>query len=86
VKELRDAIAAKGVKMDDSTWNAEMPFAIHQLRAELAQQTMGGLERYKIAVEEDTQLAKALELFPQAQKLMAGGDPADNSKQKVPRP
>jgi carboxyl-terminal processing protease len=86
VKELRDAIAAKGVKMDDSTWTAEKPFAIHQLRAELAQQTMGGLERYKIAVEEDTQLAKALELFPQAQKLMAGLAPVDNSKQKVRRP
>jgi carboxyl-terminal processing protease len=86
LKELRDAIATKGVKMDDSTWKAETPFAVHQLRAELAQQTMGGLERYKIAVEEDTQLAKALELFPQAQKLMAGGVPADNSKQKVRRP
>jgi len=86
VKELREAIASKGVKMDDSTWSAEKPFAVHQLRAELAQQTLGGLERYKIAVEEDTQLAKALELFPQAQKLMAGGMPADNSKQKVRRP
>jgi len=86
LKELRDAIASKGVKMDDSTWNAEKPFAVHQLRAELAQQTMGGLERYKIAVEEDSQLAKALELFPQAQKLMAGGLPADPSKQKVHRP
>ena len=86
VKELRDAIAQKGVKMDDSTWTAEKPFAVHQLRAELAQQTLGGLERYKIAVEEDTQLAKALELFPQAQKLMAGGLPQDNSKQKVRRP
>jgi carboxyl-terminal processing protease len=85
-KELRDAIASKGVKMDDSTWSSEKPFAIHQLRAELAQQTMGGLERYKIAVEDDSQLAKALELFPQAQKLMAGGVPADNSKQKVRRP
>ena len=86
LKELRDAIASKGVKMDDSTWNAEKPFAVHQLRAEVAQQTMGGLERYKIAVEDDSQLLKALELFPQAQKLMAGGVPADNSKQKVRRP
>jgi carboxyl-terminal processing protease len=86
LKELREAIAGKGVKMDDSTWSAEMPFAVHQLRAELAQQTLGGLERYKIQVEEDTQLAKALELFPQAQKLMAGGLPSDNSKQKVHRP
>ena len=84
-RDLRDAIAKKGVKMDDSTWTAERPFAIHQLRGELAQQTMGSLERYKIAVEEDTQLSKALELFPQAQRLMAGGA-IEAPKQKVRRP
>ena len=85
-KELRDAITAKGIKMNDSTWTAEKPFVIHQLRGELAQETLGSLERYKIAVEEDTQLAKALELFPQAQKLMAGGA-VDNSKAtKIRRP
>ena len=83
-RELRDAIAAKGVKMDDSTWTAERPFVIHQLRAEIAQETLGGLERYKIAVEEDTQLARALELFPQAQKLMAAGQM--ETRQKVRRP
>ena len=84
-KELRSAIATKGVKMDDSTWTAEKPFVIHQLRAELAQQTMGSLERYKIAVEEDTQLAEALTLFPQAQKLMAGGA-VEPKATKVRRP
>jgi hypothetical protein len=78
-KDLRDAITTKGIKMNDSTWTAEKPFAVHQLRAELAQETLGSLERYKIAVEEDTQLAQALELFPQAQKLMAG-IAIDNSK------
>jgi carboxyl-terminal processing protease len=84
-KELRAAIATKGVKMDDSTWTAEKPFVIHQLRAELAQQTLGSLERYKIAVEEDTQLAQALALFPQAQKLMAGGA-VEPKTTKVRRP
>jgi hypothetical protein len=84
-KGLRDAIAAKGVKMDDSTWTAEKPFVMHQLRGEIAQQTLGGLERYKISVEEDTQLAKALDLFPQAQKLLAGTAVLD-TKNKVHRP
>ena len=84
-RELRESIAAKGVKMDDSTWTGERPFTLHQLRAEVAQQTLGGLERYKIAVEEDTQLARALELFPQAQKLMAGAA-IDTPRQKVRRP
>ena len=84
-KELRGAIATKGVKMNDSTWTAEKPFVLHQLRAELAQQTHGSLERYKIAVEEDTQLAEALALFPQAQKLMAGGA-TETKPTKVRRP
>ena len=71
--DLRGAIKTKGVTMNDSTWTAEKPFVLHQLRAELASQTMGSLERYKVAIEEDTQLAQTLELFPRAAKLMAGG-------------
>ena len=82
---LRAAMVTKGVKLDDSTWTAERPFVLHQLRAELAQQTLGSLERYKIAVEEDTQLAEALTLFPQAQKLMAAGA-VDPKNTKVRRP
>jgi carboxyl-terminal processing protease len=70
---LRAAISAKGVQMNDSTWTAEKPFVLHQLRAEIANQVLGSQERYKIAVEEDTQLAEALKLFPKAQKLMANG-------------
>jgi carboxyl-terminal processing protease len=85
-KKLRDSIAGKGVKMDDSTWTAEKPFVMLQLRAEIAQQAMGSLERYKINVEEDTQLAKALELFPQAQKLVASSASVADPKSKTRRP
>lgn len=84
-RKLRESIASKGVKMDDSTWTAERPFVLQQLRAEMAQQALGGLERYKIVIEEDTQLTKALELFPQAQKLVAAGATVD-SKPRVRRP
>jgi carboxyl-terminal processing protease len=83
--DLRKSIAAKGVTMNDSTWAAERPFTIHQLRAELAAEVLGPLERYKIAIEEDTQLDQALDLFPQAQKLLAGGTIAD-PRMKVRRP
>jgi len=77
---LREAIASKGVKMNDSTWTAEKPFVLHQLRTELAAQTLGSLERYRIAVEDDTQLAEALKLFPKADALMA------SSMKPRPRP
>ena len=84
-KKLRESIAAKGVKMADSIWTAEKPFVMQQLRAEVAAQALGGLERYKIAVEEDTQLEHALDLFPQAQKLLAGNGTAE-PKGRVRRP
>src|SRR5262249_213070 len=84
--DLRAAIDKKGVKMNDSTWTAEKPFVLHQLRSELAQETLGGLERYKIVIEEDTQLTQALDLFPQAAKLMAGGAVDTKSAPKVRRP
>jgi carboxyl-terminal processing protease len=70
-KSLRDALDAKKVTMNDSTWAAEKDFMLHQVRAELASAQFGSLERYKIAVEDDAQLNAALDLFPRAQKLMA---------------
>jgi len=85
-KKLREAIAGKGVKLDDSTWTAEKPFVLHQLRAEIAAQAMGSLERYKINIEEDVQLAKSLELFPQAQKLVANSTSSADPKSKTRRP
>jgi hypothetical protein len=42
-----------------------------QVRAELASATLGSLDRYRIAVEDDQQLNTALGLFPKAQALMA---------------
>lgn len=70
-KELRGVLEAKKVAMDDSTWAAEKNFMLRQVRAELASAQFGSLERYKVAIEDDPQLNAALDLFPQAQKLMA---------------
>ena len=68
---LRHVLDQNKVADDDSTWSAEKPFMLRQVRAELASATLGSLDRYRIAVEDDPQLNAALELFPQAQKLMA---------------
>ena len=59
--------------MTDSVWTAEKPFMLRQVRAELASATLGALDRYRIAIEDDPQLNAALELFPKAQQLMAAG-------------
>ena len=70
-QDLRKITETKKITMNDSTWTAEKPFMLRQVRAELAQQTLGSLDRYRIAVEDDSQLNEALELFPRAQKLMS---------------
>ena len=70
-KALHEDLDAKKVTMNDSTWSAEKPFLLRQVRAELASATLGSLDRYRIAVEDDPQLNAALELFPRAQQLMA---------------
>jgi carboxyl-terminal processing protease len=71
----------------DSVWTSDRPFMTQQVRAELASATSGSLGRYRILVEDDPQLNAALELFPQASRLLAGnfesvGDKAVKSANK----
>jgi carboxyl-terminal processing protease len=56
----------------DSVWISDRPFMLQQMRAELASATLGSLERYRILIEDDPQLNAAMDLFPQASKLLAG--------------
>ncbi|MCC6650186.1 MAG: S41 family peptidase [Candidatus Eisenbacteria bacterium] len=70
---LRTIATNKKIVLNDSTWTAEKPFLMRQVRAELASATLGSVERYRIAVEDDAQLNAALDMFPRAQKLMAAG-------------
>lgn len=70
--ELRKTMTKQGVSLTDSLWTADRPFILRQLRADLATSAkLGPTARYKILVEEDVQLNAALELFPQATKLMS---------------
>jgi len=63
-------------------WTAEHTFMLRQCRAELASATLGSLDRYRILVEDDTQLQTALDLFPRASKLLSGlpDEPATTKK------
>jgi carboxyl-terminal processing protease len=69
--ELRKGMDKQKVAVD-SVWIKDRPFMLQQVRMDLAAATLGPLERYKILVENDTQLNAALELFPRASKLMSG--------------
>ena len=70
-KSLRGIMDNRKVALTDSVWTADRPFMTQQIRAELASATIGQLERYKILVEDDSQLNAALDLFPKATKLMS---------------
>jgi hypothetical protein len=60
------------VALSDSVWTADRPFMLRQLRSEFASATVGSTERYRILVEDDSQLNAALDLFPRAAKLVTG--------------
>ena len=68
----------------DSVWTSDRPFMLQQIRAELAAATLGPLERYRILVEDDPQLNAAIDLFPQAGKLLAGNFDAVGGKSGKP--
>jgi carboxyl-terminal processing protease len=70
--ELRRSMAEQGVSLTDSVWQVDRLFILQQLRADLATAAnLGQLARYKVLIEDDDQLNAALELFPQAVKLMS---------------
>jgi carboxyl-terminal processing protease len=68
----------------DSVWTSDRPFMMQQMRAEIASATLGPLDRYRILVEDDPQLNAALQLFPQATKLLAGNFDAVGDKNGHP--
>lgn len=69
--DLKKIMETRKVTVSDSVWTADRPFMLRQIRSELANASLGSLERYKILLEDDTQLKAALDLFPQASKLLA---------------
>jgi carboxyl-terminal processing protease len=68
---LHQVIVNRKAAVSDSAWQADRPFMLQQVRAEVAAATLGRTERYKILVEDDPQLLAALDLFPQAASLMS---------------
>ncbi|HEY6867140.1 MAG TPA: S41 family peptidase [Candidatus Eisenbacteria bacterium] len=78
--ELRKSMEKQKVALSDSIWQADRGFMLRQVRAEIASATLGQLDRYKILVEDDTQLNAALDLFPRASKLMSLAQSEDTGR------
>ena len=81
--QLRKIMENRKVAVD-SVWTTDRPFMVQQIRGELASATAGSLARYQVLIEDDPQLNAALELFPQASKLLAGN--FDPSQDKAAKP
>jgi carboxyl-terminal processing protease len=71
-EKVHEIVDNRQVTMADSTWDKERPFLTRQIRAELASATLGPLARYRVLIEDDSQLNTALDLFPRATALLAG--------------
>ncbi len=82
--QLRSTMDQEKVALTDSIWKAERPFMLRQVRAEIASEALGAQERYKILVEDDTQLQAALDLFPRASKLLSQSLPEESHKATRP--
>ena len=84
--DLRKIMDNRKVTLTDSIWTAERDFMHRQIRIELAGATLGALDRYKILLEDDTQLNAALDLFPRASALLAGnfGEAMNGSGKAAP--
>jgi len=70
-EQIRQIMENRQATVSDSVWQADRPFMLQQVRAEIASATIGRVERYKILVEDDPQIRAAIDLFPQASSLMS---------------
>jgi carboxyl-terminal processing protease len=74
--EFHRFVAEKKVKLTEAQLAAEEPYSRRRIRAEVASNLFGLVARYRIDTEGDGQLQRALDLMPQARKLLAvAGDP-----------
>jgi carboxyl-terminal processing protease len=81
---LRTIMTARKVTVSDSVFTADREFMVRQIRSEIAQNTMGSTERYRVLIEDDTQLNESLELFPRASRLMSGNFDDTEAGRRLP--
>ena len=79
--EFKQFAASKNVKLTAAQIDAEERYVRRRVKAEVASNLYGLVARYRIDAEGDGQLQKALDLFPQARRLLASG--TDASKKKI---
>jgi carboxyl-terminal processing protease len=79
--EFKQFAATKKVKLTGAQIDAEQRYVSRRIKAEVASNLYGLVARYRIDAEGDGQLQKALDLFPQARRLLASSP--DGAKKKI---
>ena len=70
----------KKVKLTAAQLDQEQDYIRRRIKAEVASNLFGLVARYRIDAEGDGQLQKALDLFPQARKMLAAEVPGGQKK------
>jgi carboxyl-terminal processing protease len=80
VSEFKKFVADKKVNVTPAQIDAEGAYVRRRIKAEVASNLFGLVARYRIDAEGDGQLQKALDLMPQARRLLAA---STDSKKKI---
>ncbi|CUT03668.1 hypothetical protein [Candidatus Kryptobacter tengchongensis] len=73
LNEFKDFVISKGIKWDEGQYSQDLPYIKAILKAHIARFIWRNEGWYPIMLEVDEQFQKALELMPQAEKLLASG-------------
>jgi carboxyl-terminal processing protease len=81
---LRAEAAHDSVSWTDEQWKDEHDYVARRLKAEIAGNLFGVDARYRVDITGDTQLERALDLFPEAAKLLAHTQAVEDRRAEAP--
>lgn len=71
LRQMKQMAIEKGVRFDEQDFVRDKPFLKNRLKAEIARVLWGMKKYYQVLLQRDNQFEEALDLFPDAQKIMA---------------
>jgi carboxyl-terminal processing protease len=71
LRALRAELVHDSLTLSDDEWKAERGYVARRLKAEIAGNLYGMDARYRVDITGDTQLQRALDLFPEATRLLS---------------
>jgi carboxyl-terminal processing protease len=82
--QLRQELEADSARFGDDDWQNEREYVSRRLKAEIGGNLFGLDARYRVDITGDKQLQRALELFPEASKLLSSAGTLPGKAGKPP--